>query len=199
MRFRSISVQELKRKMDAREPLTLVDVREPWEYEIAQIDGSKLIPLGELEDAAGGTCRGKESWSCNATAACAANTGHGCSRRRDLRMFTISRAESRRGRGTWIRRCRDISQYRTRLLRLVDRFSQRRGTGQVIPPSHQTAPPVEDENREFCRRRRYAQLRDSLPVEIRHDINIVARIAREFAFPSKFFAAFSPPHPAGAG
>jgi adenylyltransferase/sulfurtransferase len=44
----SVSAQELKRKMDAREPLTLVDVRESWEYDIAQISGSKLIPLGEL-------------------------------------------------------------------------------------------------------------------------------------------------------
>ncbi|MEY2490850.1 MAG: sulfur-carrier protein adenylyltransferase/sulfurtransferase [Verrucomicrobiota bacterium] len=46
----SLSVQELKRKMDAREPFSLVDVRESWEYDIAQITGSKLIPLGELED-----------------------------------------------------------------------------------------------------------------------------------------------------
>jgi len=46
----SVSARELKRKMDAREPLTLVDVRESWEYEIAQITGSKLIPLGELEE-----------------------------------------------------------------------------------------------------------------------------------------------------
>ena len=45
----SISVQELKQKMDARELLTLVDVREPWEYEVAQINGSLLMPLGELE------------------------------------------------------------------------------------------------------------------------------------------------------
>jgi adenylyltransferase/sulfurtransferase len=46
----SVSVQELKRKMDAHEPFTLVDVREPWEYDIAQIIGSRLIPLGELEE-----------------------------------------------------------------------------------------------------------------------------------------------------
>jgi len=45
-----VSVQELKRKMDAHEPFTLVDVRESWEYDIAQIAGSKLIPLGELEE-----------------------------------------------------------------------------------------------------------------------------------------------------
>jgi adenylyltransferase/sulfurtransferase len=46
----SVSVQDLKQKMDARELLTLVDVREPWEYEIAQIAGARLIPLGELEE-----------------------------------------------------------------------------------------------------------------------------------------------------
>ncbi len=43
-----ISVQELKRKLDAGESVELVDVREPFEYEIARIDGAKLIPLGEL-------------------------------------------------------------------------------------------------------------------------------------------------------
>jgi molybdopterin/thiamine biosynthesis adenylyltransferase/rhodanese-related sulfurtransferase len=43
-----ISVHELKRKLDAQEPVELIDVREPFEYEIARIDGAKLIPLGEL-------------------------------------------------------------------------------------------------------------------------------------------------------
>ncbi|MDP9004254.1 MAG: molybdopterin-synthase adenylyltransferase MoeB [Verrucomicrobiota bacterium] len=46
----SVSVRELKEKMDAREPFTLIDVREPWEHEIAKITGARLIPLGELED-----------------------------------------------------------------------------------------------------------------------------------------------------
>jgi sulfur-carrier protein adenylyltransferase/sulfurtransferase len=44
----TISVQELKRRMDAREAFQLIDVREPFEYEIARIDGAKLIPLGEI-------------------------------------------------------------------------------------------------------------------------------------------------------
>ena len=44
----TISVQELKGKMDAGEAFELVDVREPFEYEIARIDGAKLIPLGEI-------------------------------------------------------------------------------------------------------------------------------------------------------
>jgi molybdopterin/thiamine biosynthesis adenylyltransferase/rhodanese-related sulfurtransferase len=43
-----ISVTELKRKLDARETFQLLDVREPNEYEIARIDGARLIPLGEL-------------------------------------------------------------------------------------------------------------------------------------------------------
>ncbi len=44
----TISVHDLKRKLEAKEPFVLVDVREGFEYEIARIPGSKLIPLGEL-------------------------------------------------------------------------------------------------------------------------------------------------------
>jgi molybdopterin/thiamine biosynthesis adenylyltransferase/rhodanese-related sulfurtransferase len=46
----TISVHELKRKLDAREAIQLIDVREPFEFEIARIDGAKLIPLGQLAD-----------------------------------------------------------------------------------------------------------------------------------------------------
>jgi adenylyltransferase/sulfurtransferase len=46
----TISVRELKTKMDNGETFTLIDVREPFEYEIARIEGSRLIPLGELEN-----------------------------------------------------------------------------------------------------------------------------------------------------
>ncbi len=45
-----ISPQELKQKMDAGETFELLDVREPFEYEIAHIDRAKLIPLGEIAD-----------------------------------------------------------------------------------------------------------------------------------------------------
>src|SRR5213596_2062042 len=45
-----ISPHELKRRMDAGEPFELIDVREPFEYEIARIDGAKLIPLGEISE-----------------------------------------------------------------------------------------------------------------------------------------------------
>jgi adenylyltransferase/sulfurtransferase len=43
-----ISVEELKAKMDAREPFVLVDVREPHEYQICRIEGARLIPLRQL-------------------------------------------------------------------------------------------------------------------------------------------------------
>ena len=46
----TVSVRELKQKLDARENFQLVDVREPFEHEIASIDGARLIPLGELPD-----------------------------------------------------------------------------------------------------------------------------------------------------
>jgi adenylyltransferase/sulfurtransferase len=46
----TISVRELKQKLDARESFQLVDVREPFEHEIANIDSAQLIPLGELAD-----------------------------------------------------------------------------------------------------------------------------------------------------
>ena len=40
-----VTVAELKRRLDAGEKLLLVDVREPWEYDMARIDGAKLIPM----------------------------------------------------------------------------------------------------------------------------------------------------------
>src|SRR6266705_6497865 len=48
----TMSAHELKQKMDAREPFELIDVREGFEYEIARIDGARLIPLGEIAERA---------------------------------------------------------------------------------------------------------------------------------------------------
>jgi rhodanese-related sulfurtransferase len=44
----TITVQELKAKMDRGEKFVLLDVREEWEYNLANISGSMLIPLGTL-------------------------------------------------------------------------------------------------------------------------------------------------------
>lgn len=45
--MKEISVAELKAKMDANESFQLIDVREPWERNIADI-GGKSIPMGEI-------------------------------------------------------------------------------------------------------------------------------------------------------
>ncbi len=44
----TITVQDLKRRLDENEDFVLLDVREQFEYDICSIPGSKLIPLGEL-------------------------------------------------------------------------------------------------------------------------------------------------------
>ncbi len=43
-----ISAVELKQRLDRGDRLTIVDVREPNEYQINRIPGSQLIPLGEV-------------------------------------------------------------------------------------------------------------------------------------------------------
>jgi len=44
-----ITVQELKERIDNKEDIVLIDVREDWEYEEDNL-GGKLIPLGTLPD-----------------------------------------------------------------------------------------------------------------------------------------------------
>ncbi len=43
-----ISAEEVKAKLDAGEPFTLLDVREPWECATARIESAKLIPMGDI-------------------------------------------------------------------------------------------------------------------------------------------------------
>jgi adenylyltransferase/sulfurtransferase len=43
-----ISAVELKRRVDAGEPLELIDVRDPHEFAICRIPGTRLVPLGSL-------------------------------------------------------------------------------------------------------------------------------------------------------
>ena len=50
---RQMSVQTLASKLAAREPVYLLDVREPFEHEYSRLAESKLIPLGELMERVG--------------------------------------------------------------------------------------------------------------------------------------------------
>ena len=43
-----ISVAEVKSMREAGQDFTLLDVREPWECEVASIAGSKHIPMGDI-------------------------------------------------------------------------------------------------------------------------------------------------------
>ena len=43
-----ITATELKQRLDRGEPIQIIDVREPNEYEIARIPTAKLIPLGQV-------------------------------------------------------------------------------------------------------------------------------------------------------
>jgi adenylyltransferase/sulfurtransferase len=43
-----IDVRELQERMESGRPYILLDVREPFECELARIEGANLIPLGEL-------------------------------------------------------------------------------------------------------------------------------------------------------
>jgi adenylyltransferase/sulfurtransferase len=42
-----LTAKELKRRIDAGEQVYILDVREPWEFKVAQM-GGKLIPMNEI-------------------------------------------------------------------------------------------------------------------------------------------------------
>jgi adenylyltransferase/sulfurtransferase len=45
----NVAATEVKQRLDRGDKITLLDVREPWEWDTARIDGAKLIPMRELE------------------------------------------------------------------------------------------------------------------------------------------------------
>ena len=51
--IRQITPIDVKAKLDAGEPVMLIDCRQPEEYAHCRIEGSTLIPLGELHRRAG--------------------------------------------------------------------------------------------------------------------------------------------------
>jgi molybdopterin/thiamine biosynthesis adenylyltransferase/rhodanese-related sulfurtransferase len=49
----------LKKMLDEGRDVELIDVREPFEYEICHLEGSKLVPLGQLQARAGDLSKAK--------------------------------------------------------------------------------------------------------------------------------------------
>lgn len=48
--YENITPRRLKERLEAGEDLELLDVREPWEFSLARIEGSRLIPINELPE-----------------------------------------------------------------------------------------------------------------------------------------------------
>lgn len=55
-----VTVRELKRMIDGRREVVVLDVREPYENVLCKIEGSKLIPLGDLPGRADELDKGAE-------------------------------------------------------------------------------------------------------------------------------------------
>jgi adenylyltransferase/sulfurtransferase len=47
--YAEISPPDLKRRLDAGDAPTILDVREPWEHELVAIPGARLIPMDQLQ------------------------------------------------------------------------------------------------------------------------------------------------------
>ncbi len=43
-----IAPEEVNRMLNAGEEFTLLDVREPWEFETAHMESAKLVPMGDV-------------------------------------------------------------------------------------------------------------------------------------------------------
>jgi rhodanese-related sulfurtransferase len=43
-----IAAEEVKAKLDSGQEFTLLDVREPWEFDTAHIEGARLMPMGDV-------------------------------------------------------------------------------------------------------------------------------------------------------
>jgi rhodanese-related sulfurtransferase len=43
-----ITAEQVKAKLDSGDDFLLLDVREPWEFETARIDGARLMPMGDI-------------------------------------------------------------------------------------------------------------------------------------------------------
>jgi rhodanese-related sulfurtransferase len=48
MTVKELSAQDLKLRIDRQDPLLLLDVREPHEFQYARIENSVLIPLNQI-------------------------------------------------------------------------------------------------------------------------------------------------------
>jgi adenylyltransferase/sulfurtransferase len=48
--YKSITPRELKERLERGEAPVLLDVREPWEFAVARIEGAKLLPMSGISE-----------------------------------------------------------------------------------------------------------------------------------------------------
>ena len=53
MSYKHITPTELQERLENNEKLSLIDVREPFEFEIARIEGAKLFPMSRFNEFVG--------------------------------------------------------------------------------------------------------------------------------------------------
>lgn len=103
-----IAPEEVKAKLDRGDEFTLIDVREPWEFERSFINGAKLMPMGDVPARAHQELDPEEHIvvichhgvrSMNVTA---------WLRQQGFERRNPCAEASTRGRARWIRRCRRI-------------------------------------------------------------------------------------------
>ena len=61
MRFETITPSQLSERMRGEEPPLVVDVREPEEYELARLEGARLLPLSLFNEWAPSLDRERET------------------------------------------------------------------------------------------------------------------------------------------
>ena len=104
-----IQVEELKRRLDAKEDLFVLDVREPHEYQICNL-GGYLIPLNDLPKRVNELDSSREIVVHCKMGGRSAKAVRSCSSPDSTRSTTWP-AESRRGPIAWIRKCRSTKQW----------------------------------------------------------------------------------------
>ncbi len=48
LEYTDLAPRELKERLDRNERPVLLDVREPWEFALSRIGGSRIVPMGEI-------------------------------------------------------------------------------------------------------------------------------------------------------
>lgn len=115
-----IAPNEVKQLLDGKEKLLFVDVREPWEHQLCCIEGSRLIPLGQIAASVPVFEEATSSYF-SATAGVAASTPQSGCVRKEFPARVPWPAGSTAGRGKSTLACR-VTERRMEIAKLRIKF-----------------------------------------------------------------------------